>query len=115
MEVCPPLNSNVGLKHRPLTPFRVFRGLICLVILLLTAFMFLVYFAPIVVFLLRFFSIHSSRKAIYFLLGFWLSLWPYLFEKINKTKVVFSGETVPTRERVLLIANHRTEVDWMYL
>lgn len=115
MEVCPPLNSNVGLKHRPLTPFRVFRGLICLVILLLTAFMFLVYFAPIVVFLLRFFSIHSSRKVIYFLLGFWLSLWPYLFEKINKTKVVFSGETVPTRERVLLIANHRTEVDWMYL
>ena len=39
----------------------------------------------------------------------------FLFEKINKTKVVFCGETVPAKERVLLIANHRTEVDWMYL
>jgi lysocardiolipin and lysophospholipid acyltransferase len=47
--------------------------------------------------------------------GFWLALWPFLFEKINQTKVVFSGDTVPERERVMLIANHRTEVDWMYL
>jgi lysocardiolipin and lysophospholipid acyltransferase len=42
-------------------------------------------------------------------------LWPFLFEKINKTKVVISGDIVPSRERILLIANHRTEVDWMYL
>ncbi|EEC79481.1 hypothetical protein OsI_20519 [Oryza sativa Indica Group] len=42
-------------------------------------------------------------------------MWPFLFEKINKTKFVFSGETVPPKERVLLFANHRTEVDWMYL
>lgn len=50
-----------------------------------------------------------------FFFGAWLALWPFLFEKINKTKVVFCGETVPAKERVLLIANHRTEVDWMYL
>ncbi|XP_016650850.1 PREDICTED: probable 1-acyl-sn-glycerol-3-phosphate acyltransferase 5 isoform X2 [Prunus mume] len=43
------------------------------------------------------------------------ALWPFLFEKINKTKVIFSGETVPDGERILLISNHRTEVDWMYL
>jgi lysocardiolipin and lysophospholipid acyltransferase len=42
-------------------------------------------------------------------------MWPFLFEKINRTKVVFSGDSIPMRERVLLIANHRTEVDWMYL
>ncbi|KAF5448766.1 hypothetical protein F2P56_029272 [Juglans regia] len=59
--------------------------------------------------------IHYSRKATSFFFSAWLALWPFLFEKINKTKVVFSGETVPARERVLLIANHRTEVDWMYL
>jgi lysocardiolipin and lysophospholipid acyltransferase len=41
-------------------------------------------------------------------------LWPFLFEKINTTKVVFSGDIVPSRERILLIVNHRTEVDWMY-
>ncbi|KAI4295306.1 hypothetical protein L6164_035366 [Bauhinia variegata] len=34
---------------------------------------------------------------------------------INKTKVVFSGDIVPSKERILLIANQRTEVDWMYL
>ena len=50
-----------------------------------------------------------------FFFGAWLALWPFLFEKINKTKVIFSGETLPAKERVLLIANHRTEVDWMYL
>lgn len=29
--------------------------------------------------------------------------------------MVFSGDVVPEKERVLLFANHRTEVDWMYL
>ncbi|XP_020274677.1 probable 1-acyl-sn-glycerol-3-phosphate acyltransferase 4 isoform X2 [Asparagus officinalis] len=42
-------------------------------------------------------------------------MWPFLFEKINKTTVIFSGESVPREGRVLLLANHRTEVDWMYL
>ncbi|KAL5222359.1 hypothetical protein ABZP36_027072 [Zizania latifolia] len=49
------------------------------------------------------------------LFGMWLSLWPFLFEKINKINVVISGESVPPKKRVLLFANHRTEVDWMYL
>lgn len=116
MEVCPALSSNDGLKHRKLTPFRVFRGLICLVLLLSTAFMFLVYFGPIAAVLLHFFSIiHLRRKKTSLFFGLWLSLWPFLFEKVNKTKVIFSGETVPPRERVVLIANHRTEVDWMYM
>ncbi|KAK9270616.1 hypothetical protein L1049_026198 [Liquidambar formosana] len=115
MEVCGPPSSNNGSKHRPLTPFRFIRGLICLVVFLSTAFMFLVYFGPVVSVMLRVFSIHYSRKATSFLFALWLSLWPFLFEKINETKVVFSGETVPAKERVLLIANHRTEVDWMYL
>ncbi|XP_059636404.1 probable 1-acyl-sn-glycerol-3-phosphate acyltransferase 4 [Cornus florida] len=114
MEVCPVLSSSYGSKHRPLTPLRVFRGLMCLVILLYTAFMFLVYFGPPAM-MLRCLTIRYSRKAISFFFGIWLSLWPFLFEKINRTEVIFSGETVPPRERVLLIANHKTEVDWMYL
>ncbi|GFY95076.1 lysophosphatidyl acyltransferase 5 [Actinidia rufa] len=60
-------------------------------------------------------NIHYSRKITSFFFGAWLALWPFLFEKINKTKVVFSGDRVPARERVVLIANHKTEVDWMYL
>ncbi|KAK2994797.1 hypothetical protein RJ640_021029 [Escallonia rubra] len=115
MEVCQTPSSTSVLKHRPLTFLRIFRGLICLVVYILTAFMFLVYFGPVAALLLRFFSIHYSRKATSFLFGLWLALWPFLFEKINKTKVIFSGETVPAKERVLLISNHRTEVDWMYL
>ncbi|KAJ7966707.1 Phospholipid/glycerol acyltransferase family protein [Quillaja saponaria] len=115
MEVHYPLKSDARLKHRPLTPIRFLRGVTCLVVFLSTAFMFLVYFAPVTVVLLRLFSIRYSRKATAFLFGHWLALWPFLFEKINGTKVVFSGDDVPMRERALLIANHRTEVDWMYL
>ncbi|XP_021284288.1 probable 1-acyl-sn-glycerol-3-phosphate acyltransferase 4 [Herrania umbratica] len=114
MEVCRPLKPDDKLKHRPLTPLRFLRGLTCLVVFLSTAFMFVVYLGPGAV-LMRFFSLHYSRKATSFFFGLWLALWPFLFEKINRTKVVFSGDNVPQKERVLLIVNHRTEVDWMYL
>ncbi|KAL6215919.1 hypothetical protein ACLB2K_015345 [Fragaria x ananassa] len=114
-EVCSPLKADSIQKHRPLTPFRVVRGVLCLVVFLSTAFTILVCFAPVVAVLLRLFSLHYSRKATSFLFGRWLALWPFLFEKINGTKVVFSGDTVPPRERILIIANHKTEVDWMYL
>ncbi|KAJ7978394.1 Phospholipid/glycerol acyltransferase family protein [Quillaja saponaria] len=109
------LTSNVERRHHELTPVRVFRGLVCLLVLCSTAFMMLVYFGFISAVILRLFSIHSSRKATSFFFGAWIALWPFLFEKINKTKVFFSGDTVPSKERILLIANHRTEVDWMYL
>ncbi|KAJ6811219.1 putative 1-acyl-sn-glycerol-3-phosphate acyltransferase 4 isoform X1 [Iris pallida] len=114
MEFLAPPISN-GPRHRPMTPLRAIRGVLCLVIYLSTAFMMLVYWAPIATLLLRLFSVHYSRKATSMLFGMWLSLWPFLFEKINKTKVFFSGESVPRDGRVLLFANHRTEVDWMYV
>ncbi|XP_028757631.1 probable 1-acyl-sn-glycerol-3-phosphate acyltransferase 4 isoform X3 [Neltuma alba] len=115
MEVSRPLKSDCRLKHRSLTPIRILRGLLCLVVFISTAFMFLAYFTPVAAVLMRLFSIRGSRKAVSFLFGLWLALWPSLFEKINKTKVVFSGDSIPMKERVVLIANHRTEVDWMYL
>lgn len=102
-------------RHRRLTPLRVLRGLICLLVLLLTAFMMIVYCGFFSTVVLRLFSVHYSRKVTAFFFSSWLALWPFLFEKINKTKVIFSGDDVPARERVLLICNHRTEVDWMYL
>ncbi|KAF9620242.1 hypothetical protein IFM89_010977 [Coptis chinensis] len=115
MEYCSSRNSDACLKHRPLTAVRGLRGLLCLLVILSTAFMMLVYCAPVTAVLLRLCSIHYSRKVTSFFFGSWLALWPFLFEKINRTKVAFSGETVPAKERILLIANHRTEVDWMYL
>lgn len=102
-------------RHRPLTPLRVIRGVLCLIVLVLTAFVLLVYCGFWTAIALRFFSVHHSRKATAFFFGSWIALWPFWFEKINKTKVVFSGDCVPAKERVLLLANHRTEVDWMYL
>ncbi|KAI3841002.1 hypothetical protein MKX03_018233 [Papaver bracteatum] len=116
MEAHKSFRSNDGPpSHRQLTPIRIVRGLLCLLVLLLTAFMMLVCCSPFTAIVIRVFSIHHSRKATSFCFGAWLALWPFLFEKINKTKVIFAGEPVPPRERVLLIANHRTEVDWMYL
>ncbi|XP_024980160.1 probable 1-acyl-sn-glycerol-3-phosphate acyltransferase 5 [Cynara cardunculus var. scolymus] len=108
------VDSN-GPETRALTPLRILRGVCCLLVLLSTAFVILVYCGFLTAVILRLFSIHYSRKATAFFFGSWLALWPLLFEKINKTKVIFSGESVPARERVLIIANHRTEVDWMYL
>ncbi|KAG6421866.1 hypothetical protein SASPL_118425 [Salvia splendens] len=115
MEINQSNESTKNMKHFPLTPFRIFRGLLCLAVYLLTASMFLVYFAPAAAVIIRLFSLRCSRKAVSFLFGLWLGLWPFLFEKINKTRVIFSGDQVPVEERVLLISNHRTEVDWMYL
>lgn len=115
MEKSQPLNQSDRRRHRPLTPLRALRGVLCLLTLVSTAFIMLVYCAPFTALLVRFFSVHKSRMVTSMIFGIWLSLWPFWFEKINKTKVVFSGERVPEKERVLLFANHRTEVDWMYL
>ncbi|OMO73805.1 Phospholipid/glycerol acyltransferase [Corchorus capsularis] len=108
-------NGSHEMQHRALTPLRVFRGLICLLVILSTAFMMVVYWGFLAAVILRLFSIHYSRKVTAFFFSAWLALWPFLFEKINKTRVIFSGDDVPAQERVLLICNHRTEVDWMYL
>ncbi|CAF1932932.1 probable 1-acyl-sn-glycerol-3-phosphate acyltransferase 5 isoform X1 [Brassica napus] len=93
---------------------RMLRGIICLMVLVSTAFMMLIFWGFLSAVVMRLFSLHYSRKCVYFFFGSWLALWPFLFEKINRTKVIFSGDKVPCESRVLLIANHRTEVDWMY-
>jgi len=115
MAVLTPASSCFGAKYQTLAPLRILRGLVCLLVLLSTAFIMLVFFGFISSVIVRLFSVRYSRRATSFFFGAWLALWPFLFEKINKTKVVFSGDDVPSRERILLIANHRTEVDWMYL
>ncbi|GFQ05031.1 probable 1-acyl-sn-glycerol-3-phosphate acyltransferase 4 [Phtheirospermum japonicum] len=114
MEINPSNQSAKSLKHFPLTPFRIFRGVLCLAVYLSTAFMFLVYFVPPAA-VIRLFSVHYSRKCVSLLFGLWLGLWPFLFEKVNQTRVIFSGDMIPVEKRVLIISNHRTEVDWMYL
>ncbi|XP_021738566.1 probable 1-acyl-sn-glycerol-3-phosphate acyltransferase 5 [Chenopodium quinoa] len=115
MELRKPLDLDKNEKLRALTPFRFLRGVICLLVLISTAFMMLVYIGFVTAVIVRLFSVRYSRKLTSVVFASWLALWPFLFEKINKTKVVFSGVTVPDKERILLLANHRTEVDWMYI
>ncbi|KAK6916540.1 Phospholipid/glycerol acyltransferase [Dillenia turbinata] len=115
MEASKPLIEKDEPSPYCLTPLRIIRGVLCLAVLLSTAFMTLVFGGFITAVVLRFFSLHYSRRGTSFIFGSWLALWPFMFEKINRTKVVFSGDCIPAGERVLLIANHRTEVDWMYL
>lgn len=73
--------------HRPLTLYRRVRGFVCLIILLSTAFVALVILAPFAFLFLRLFSVHYSRYWTSFFMGRWLSMWPYLFETVNETKV----------------------------
>ncbi|KAL1192252.1 putative 1-acyl-sn-glycerol-3-phosphate acyltransferase 5 [Cardamine amara subsp. amara] len=103
-----------GKNISKLSLIRVSRGIICLMVLVSTAFMMLIFWGFLSAVVMRLFSVNYSRKCVSFFFGSWLALWPFLFEKINRTKVIFSGDKVPREERVLLIANHRTEVDWMY-
>ncbi|EFJ37844.1 hypothetical protein SELMODRAFT_437414 [Selaginella moellendorffii] len=104
-----------GPRHAPLTPLRIVRGLACLLVLLSTAFFMLIFLAPFCCVLVRIFSRHHSRELVAFFFGHWLAMWPFLFENINETRVVFSGDRVPGGERAIVICNHRTEVDWMYI
>ncbi|KAK6946204.1 Phospholipid/glycerol acyltransferase, partial [Dillenia turbinata] len=115
MEACEPLMEKDRLRPQFLTPLRTIRGVLCLAIMLSTSFMTLVYGGFVTAVVVRLFSIHYSRRGTSFIFGAWLALWPFLFEKINGTKVVFSGDSIPAGERVLIIANHRTLVDWIYL
>jgi lysocardiolipin and lysophospholipid acyltransferase len=84
-------------------------------VLVLTTLVPLLFLAPPAFIFLRLLSVQWSRRATSFFLAGWLSLWPFFFEKINQTKVVFAGHKVPCDNRVLISCNHRTEVDWMYI
>ncbi|KAI5057638.1 hypothetical protein GOP47_0027653 [Adiantum capillus-veneris] len=94
---------------------RIVKAVVVLATLTGSASAILITMAPLTFFLLRYFSIYWSRKVIAFIFGRWLSMWPFFFEKVNKTQVIFSGHKVPAAERAIVICNHRTEVDWMYI
>ncbi|CAM6094982.1 unnamed protein product [Calypogeia fissa] len=113
--LCDSWSQGSTRSHRPLTVYRLVRGIVCLITLVSTAFVFLVMLAPPIFVIVRFFAVHTSRKLAAVIFGQWLALWPYLFEKINGTNVIFSGHKVPYGERVMVMCNHRTEVDWMYI
>lgn len=102
-------------KKDPLYYLRFIKAMVVLMILVCSASVLLLFLAPWTFFFLRLFSIRWSRKLTSMIFGHWLAMWPFFFEKINKTRVVFSGHRVSEGERVMVLCNHRTEVDWMYI
>lgn len=95
--------------------FRILKAVVVLATLTGSASAILIFMSPFTFFFLRLFSIRWSRKLNAFIFGRWLSMWPFFFEKVNKTQVIFSGHKVPAAERAIVFCNHRTEVDWMYI
>eukprot|EP00898_Chlorokybus_atmophyticus_P003005 jgi/Chlat1/3705/Chrsp251S03865 len=91
------------------------RGMLVMAMWLGTAALGLVCVAVPLCVVVRLFSISLGRRLTHFLIGLWLSLWALLVEHLNGTKVIFSGEELPLKERALLLCNHPTESDWMFL
>jgi hypothetical protein len=84
---CVCLQGKKEKTHRPLTLFRMLRGVLCCIVLVLTTLVPLLFLAPPAFIFLRLLSVQWSRRATSFFLAGWLSLWPFFFEKINQTKV----------------------------
>ena len=45
----------------------------------------------------------------------WLGLGGFLLEYVGGVKVVVTGDALPPGERALIISNHRTRIDWLFL
>lgn len=45
----------------------------------------------------------------------WLAFGGWLLEVIGGVKIRVTGDALPPREQVLIISNHRTRIDWMFL
>ncbi|KAH7287786.1 hypothetical protein KP509_32G074300 [Ceratopteris richardii] len=95
--------------------FRIVKAIAVLLTLTGSASIVLIFFSPFTFYFIRFFSVRWSRRLNSFIFGRWLSMWPFFFEVINGTQVIFTGDKLPSAERAIVMCNHRTEIDWMYI
>lgn len=58
---------------------------------------------------------HIYRSYIQFMMGTWLLFPPSMYELLFGTKVRVCGDKMKRSESSLVIANHRTRLDWMFL
>ncbi len=47
--------------------------------------------------------------------GSWLSFGAWLLERVGGVKIILTGDTLLPGDRVLILSNHRTRIDWMFL
>jgi len=47
--------------------------------------------------------------------GSWLSFGAWLLERVGGVKIVLTGDSLLPGDQVLILSNHRTRIDWMFL
>jgi len=91
------------------------RGVVLVVSLILTSYLgciFLIFPA----FAVLPFSSKYYRRYVDFFQKAWFTLAAFLLEQVYSTKIVLAGDIPPSNnERVVMISNHRTRLDWMFL
>ena len=77
----------------------------------------LLFLTPTLVLLLVPFDIFRLRYRQWssFIAKMWFSFATFLIEQVGGVKVVLSGDTLPVGEPAMIICNHRTRIDWMFL
>mmetsp|Transcript_11986 Transcript_11986/g.17293 ORF Transcript_11986/g.17293 Transcript_11986/m.17293 type:complete len:382 (+) Transcript_11986:82-1227(+) len=50
-----------------------------------------------------------------FIAKMWFSFATFLLEEVGGVEVVLSGDTLPFGEPAMIICNHRTRIDWMFM
>eukprot|EP00899_Mesostigma_viride_P015240 jgi/Mesvir1/23717/Mv18664-RA.1 len=84
--------------------------------IVLTGFTGLPFFVFPVTLLLRLLGfVHYAQLYVGGIAGHWWSCFVFLIEKVNRTKIIFYGDLPTAHENALVLANHRTELDWMFL
>jgi len=100
-------------------PDRHHVGLTILVALLLSAFCFCEFFMLPVAMALLPVPGTTSRKLLRRWEGLvaktWLSFGGWLLENVGGVKLILTGDSILPGDRVLILSNHRTRIDWMFL
>eukprot|EP00897_Mesotaenium_endlicherianum_P001359 jgi/Mesen1/1250/ME000129S00352 len=104
----------VACQCEPITVLQVLRGVVVVSVLFVTGLIWLAILAPFE-HVIRGVNRHLGRKLAGGAFNLWLSMPTFNFEKIIGAKVSFAGDEIPSKERVVIICNHRTELDWMYI
>lgn len=111
--------SNTSTSTSRAAPDRHHVGLTILLTLLLSAFCFCEFFMLPVAAALLLVPWATSRRVLRrwegLVAGSWLSFGAWLLERVGGVKIILTGDSLLPGDRVLILSNHRTRIDWMFL
>lgn len=112
-------SSNKDSSTITAAPDRHHVGLTILLALLLSAFCFCEFFMLPMAAALLLVPGTTSRQLLRRWEGLvaktWLSFGGWLLEKVGGVKLILTGDSILPGDRVLILSNHRTRIDWMFL